>query len=326
MGYLARRLGFYLLAAWASITLNFFLPRMMPGDPASAIFARFQGQAQPEQIDAMRKAYGLSDAPLIQQYWTYLTHVVRGDFGLSISSFPSKVTDVIGSGLFWTMLLGLTATLIAFTLGCLLGAIGAWRRSGFVDSVMPPLLIFVGSFPYFWLATVALYFIGFHWDLLPLRHAYSDDLRKDWLDPAFIASVGKHLILPAGTVVLVSLGGWLLGMRNTMVSVLAEDYITMAQAKGLPQRRIMFAYAARNALLPNVTAFGMALGFVISGSLVTEIVFAYPGLGYQLLSAVRNLDYPLMQGIFLMITFGVLAANLLVDLLYVRLDPRVRSS
>lgn len=326
MGFLARRLGFYLLAAWASITLNFFLPRMMPGDPASAIFARFQGQAQPEQIDAMRKAYGLSDAPLIQQYWTYLTHVVRGDFGLSISSFPSKVTDVIGSGLFWTMLLGLTATLIAFTLGCLLGAIGAWRRSGFVDSVMPPLLIFVGSFPYFWLATVALYFIGFHWDLLPLRHAYSDDLRKDWLDPAFIASVGKHLILPAGTVVLVSLGGWLLGMRNTMVSVLAEDYITMAQAKGLPQRRIMFAYAARNALLPNVTAFGMALGFVISGSLVTEIVFAYPGLGYQLLSAVRNLDYPLMQGIFLMITFGVLAANLLVDLLYVRLDPRVRSS
>ncbi|MCC6790704.1 MAG: ABC transporter permease [Thermomicrobiales bacterium] len=325
MGFLARRLGFYLLAAWASLTLNFFLPRMMPGDPASAIFARFQGQAQPEQIAAMRKAYGLSDAPLINQYWTYLTHVVRGDFGLSISSFPSKVTDVIGAGLFWTMLLGLTATIIAFTLGCLLGVVGAWRRSGFVDSVMPPLLIFVGSFPYFWLATVALYFIGFHWDLLPLRHAYSDDLRKDWLDPAFILSVGKHLIMPAGTVVLVSMGGWLLGMRNTMISVLAEDYITMAQAKGLPQRRIMFSYAARNALLPNVTAFGMALGFVISGSLVTEIVFAYPGLGYQLLSAVRNLDYPLMQGIFLMITFGVLAANLLVDLLYVRLDPRVRA-
>jgi peptide/nickel transport system permease protein len=326
MGYLARRLGFYLIAAWASITLNFFLPRMMPGDPASAIFARFQGQAQPEQIEAMRKAYGLSDAPLIEQYWTYLTHIVRGEFGLSISSFPSTVTDVIGAGLFWTMLLGLTATIIAFTLGCVLGVIGAWRRSGFVDSVTPPLLIFVGSFPYFWLATVALYFVGFKWDLLPLRHAYSDELQKDWTDPQFLLSVGKHLILPAGTVVLVSVGGWLLGMRNTMVSVLAEDYITMAQAKGLPQRRVMFWYAARNALLPNVTAFGMALGFVISGALVTEIVFSYPGLGYQLISAVRNLDYPLMQGIFLMITFGVLAANLLVDLLYVRLDPRVRNS
>ncbi len=134
-----------------------------------------------------------------------------------------------------------------------------------------------------------------------------------------------HLILPAGTVVLVSLGGWMLGMRNTMISVLAEDYITMAEAKGLSQRRIMFSYAARNALLPNITAFGMALGFVISGALVTEIVFAYPGLGYQLLTAVRNLDYPLMQGIFLMITFAVLAANLIVDLLYIRLDPRVRA-
>jgi peptide/nickel transport system permease protein len=142
----------------------------------------------------------------------------------------------------------------------------------------------------------------------------------------FISSVGLHLVLPAGTILLVSIGGWMLGMRNTMIAVLAEDYITMAEAKGLPQNRIMFAYAARNALLPNVTAFGMALGFVISGALVTETVFAYPGLGNQLLTAVRNLDYPLMQGIFLMITFAVLLANLIVDVLYVRLDPRVRES
>ena len=134
-------------------------------------------------------------------------------------------------------------------------------------------------------------------------------------------SVGIHLVLPAGTILLVSIGGWVLGMRNTMIAVLAEDYVTMAEAKGLSQRRIMFAYAARNALLPNVTAFGMALGFVLSGALVTEIVFSYPGLGYQLLNAVRSLDYPLMQGLFLMITLAVLAANLIVDLLYVRLDP-----
>ncbi|MGH2532100.1 MAG: ABC transporter permease [Thermomicrobiales bacterium] len=323
MSFLARRIGFYLLAAWASLTLNFFLPRMMPGDPASAMFARFQGQARPEQIEAMRKAYGLSDAPLYEQYFTYLQHIFQGDFGLSISWFPAPVTEVIMTGLTWTLVLGLTATILSFILGSILGILGAWKRGGMTDSVLPPLLLFVGSFPYFWLASLALFFLAFRWDLFPLRHAY-----EDGMSPAFtvdfLQSVGNHLILPALTVLVVSIGGWLLGMRNTMIAVLAEDYITMAEAKGLSQRRIMFSYAARNALLPNVTAFGMALGFVISGALLTEIVFAYPGLGYQLLTAVRNLDYPLMQGIFLMITFAVLAANLIVDLLYVRLDPRVR--
>ncbi len=131
-------------------------------------------------------------------------------------------------------------------------------------------------------------------------------------------------MIPAGTIVLVSVGGWVLSMRNAMISTLSEDYVTMAEAKGLPQRRVMFSYAARNAMLPNLTQFGMALGFVIGGSLITEIVFAYPGLGYQLITSVGRLDYPLMQGIFLMITLAVLAANLIVDLLYVRLDPRVR--
>lgn len=323
MSFLARRIGFYLLAAWASLTLNFFLPRMMPGDPASAMFARFQGQARPEQIAAMRKAYGLSDAPLVEQYFTYLSHIFQGDFGLSISWFPAPVTDVITTGLAWTLVLGLTATVLSFAIGSILGVLGAWKRGSMTDSVLPPLLLFVGSFPYFWLASLALFFLAFRWDLFPLRHAY-----EDGMSPAFTLefaqSTAYHLILPALTVIVVSVGGWLLGMRNTMVAILAEDYITMAEAKGLSQRRIMFAYAARNAMLPNVTAFGMALGFVISGALLTEIVFAYPGLGYQLLTAVRNLDYPLMQGIFLMITFAVLVANLVVDLLYVRLDPRVR--
>ncbi|MGH2614515.1 MAG: ABC transporter permease [Thermomicrobiales bacterium] len=325
MSFLVRRFGFYLLAAWASLTLNFFLPRLMPGDPASAMLGRYRGLAQPEQIAAMRKVFGLSDAPLIEQYGTYLSHALRGDFGISISSFPVPVIQVIGTSLQWTLLLGLVSTLLGFALGSLLGVFGAWRRGGFADSVLPPLLLFVGSFPYFWLASMALYLLGFRWQLFPLNHAFSDSLTPTW-SWEFISSVATHLVLPAGTILLVSIGGWMLGMRNTMIGVLAEDYITMAEAKGLSQRRIMFAYAARNALLPNVTAFGMALGFVISGALVTETVFAYPGLGYQLLSAVRALDYPLMQGIFLMITFAVLAANLIVDLLYVRLDPRVRGS
>lgn len=325
MGYIARRLGFYLIAAWASITLNFILPRLMPGDPAATIMARFQGQARPEQIDAMRQAYGLSDAPLLEQYWTYLQHIARGEFGLSISSFPSPVLDVIGTSLRWTLLLGLVATIVGFGLGMLLGVVAAWRRGGWADSVLPPVLLFVGSFPYFWLASVALFFLGFYWEIFPLRHAYSDRLSPA-LSLQFIGSVAYHLVLPAVTIVLVSIGGWMLGMRNAMIGVLAEDYITFAEAKGLPQRRIMFNYAARNALLPNITAFGMALGFVVSGALITEIVFSYPGLGYQLFVAVRNLDYPLMQGIFLMITLAVLAANLLVDVLYLRLDPRVRGT
>ncbi len=325
MSYLVRRIGFYLLAAWASLTLNFFLPRLMPGDPASAMFARFRGQLQPEQIDAMRKAFGLSEGPLLEQYGTYLSHALRGDFGISISSFPAPVIQVIATSLQWTLLLGVVATVLGFVLGSLLGIFGAWRRGGFTDSVLPPLLLFVGSFPYFWLASMALFFLSFRWKLFPLNHAYSDRLMPSW-SWEFIGSVSYHLVLPAGTILLVAIGGWMLGMRNTMIAVLAEDYITMAEAKGLPQNRIMFSYAARNALLPNITAFGMALGFVISGALVTETVFSYPGLGYQLLTAVRNLDYPLMQGIFLMITFTVLAANLIVDILYVRLDPRVRGS
>ncbi len=324
MRFIARRLAFYALAFWASITLNFFLPRLMPGDPATAVFARFQGRMDSAQIDAMRAAYGLSDAPLIEQYFTYLGSVLRGDFGISISSFPSPVTDVIRTSLWWTVLLGAVALILSFAIGTVLGILGAWRRSGFVDSVLPPLLLFTGSFPYFWLATAALFLLGFKYDMFPLRHAYEDGLSPEW-SLEFIRSGFTPVILPAGTIILVSVGGWMLGMRNAMISVLAEDYITMADAKGLSDRRVMFRYAARNAMLPSVTAFGMALGFVISGALVTEVVFSYPGLGYSLLTAVRNLDYPLMQGIFLMITLAVLVANLIVDLLYIRLDPRVRT-
>lgn len=324
MNYILRRIGFYLLAAWASLTLNFFLPRLMPGDPATAIFARAQGRMEPEAIEAMKKAYGLSDDPLPIQYLNYVRATLSGDLGTSFVYFPSPVTEVIGTGLAWTLLLGLTAVILSFLLGSFLGVLGAWKRGGALDSVMPPLLIFVGSFPYFWLATVALFYFGFQWDLFPLRHAYQAGLSPE-LSWEFVRSVLTHVVLPAGTVVLVSIGGWVLGMRNTMISTLAEDYVTMAEAKGLPQRRVMFTYAARNALLPNVTAFGMALGFVLGGALVTEVVFAYPGLGYQLLNAVRGLDYPLMQGLFLMITLAVLLSNLLVDLAYVRLDPRVRA-
>ncbi|OJH41854.1 ABC transporter permease [Cystobacter ferrugineus] len=324
MRHLLKNLGLYALAAWASLTLNFIIPRMMPGDPASAMFARFAGQLQPEAIEALRAAFGFTNEPLLQQYFTYLSHMFQGDLGISVAYFPSSVTEVIGTGLGWTLLLSGTAVLISFGLGSLLGVVATWRRGGWLDSTLPPLLSFLGAFPYFWLAMVLLYGLGYTLGAFPLRHAYSDMLAPE-LSGEFIASVAEHMVLPALSIVIASLGGWMLGMRSSMVGVLAEDYISLANAKGLSQGRIMFHYAARNALLPNITGFGMAIGFVLSGSLLTEIVFSYPGQGYLLIQAVRNQDYPLMQGIFLTITLAVLGANLLVDILYVWLDPRTRA-
>jgi peptide/nickel transport system permease protein len=324
MGYALRRLGFYLTAAAAAVVLNFAIPRMMPGDPASTMFARFQGRLQPEAMASLKEAFGFTEGGFFAQFGAYLSHLASGDLGLSIAYYPGTVTEVIGTGLVWTLGLTGTAVVISFLLGTMLGAIAAWRRGGVLDSALPPALSFIGAFPYFWLAMLALYIFGFALDWVPLRHAYSDDLAPafTW---AFISDVLWHGLLPGATLVLATLGGWMLSMRNTMIGVLGDDYIKMAQAKGLKPRRVVLRYAARNALLPNITGFGMALGFVLSGSLLMEIVFSYPGLGYLLVVAVRNQDYPLMQGLFLAITFAVLLANWLVDLVYLWLDPRTRT-
>lgn len=325
MKYIARQIGLYLMALWVSLTLNFMLPRMMPGDPVTALFARMRGRLNPAEIEAIRAAYGFSDKPMIEQYFQYLGHMARGDFGLSISSYPVKVTDVIGTAFLWTLLLGLVTLIIGFLLGTLLGVVVAWKRGGWLDSVLPGLFSFTGSFPYFFLAMLALFFLGYELKWFPMAHSYSNEVSPAW-NWVFIRSVLYHLIMPACTVILVSVGGWLVGMRSTMISVLSEDYIVMAEAKGLSQARIMFMYAMRNAVLPNVTQLGMSIGFILGGQILTELVFSYPGLGYQLVRSVTTQDYPLMQALFLMITLTVLIANLLVDLVYVRLDPRVRMS
>jgi peptide/nickel transport system permease protein len=323
--YLFRRLGFYLLAGWAALTLNFFLPRLMPGDPATALFGRFQGQLGPEALDALRETFGLTDAPLLGQYFTYLRHALRGDLGISIAYFPTPVSEVIGTGLIWTVFLAGTAVVVSFVIGTALGVVSAWWRRGWIDTWLPSTLVFLGAFPYFWLAMVALYVFGFTLGWFPLGHAYADDITPGFTF-GFVVDVAAHAVLPIGTVVIATLGGWLLSMRNTMVTVLGSDYVNLARAKGLSPSRVMLRYAARNALLPSVTGFGMALGFVLGGSLLTEIVFSYPGQGYLLVQAVRNQDYPLMQGIFLVITFAVLAANWFVDVMYLWLDPRTRDS
>jgi peptide/nickel transport system permease protein len=325
MKYLLRQVGLYLLAAWASLTLNFILPRAMPGDPVTALVARMRGRIRPEEIEAIKAAYGFTNGPILQQYFQYLSHALRGDFGISISSYPAKVSSVISTGFMWTILLGVVTLVTSFVLGTILGVFIAWRRNGFLDSTLPGLSGFIGSFPYFWLAMVALFFMGFELDWFPMSHAYSDYLSPGFTW-AYIRSVIYHMVLPAGTIILVSVGGWMMGMRCTMISVLNEDYIIMAEAKGLSQRTVMFKYAMRNAILPNITQFGMSIGFVVAGQLLTEMVFSYPGLGFYLVRSVTTQDYPLMQALFLMITLAVLAANFLVDILYVRLDPRVRVS
>ncbi len=324
MRFILRRLGFYLNAFFVSITINFYLPRLIPGDPATAIIGRPGVSLTPEQLTAVRTALGLSDAPLLQQYFAYLAQLARGDLGISYTQFPASVISVIGSGFFWTLLLSLTSLVISFVLGQLLGIVSAWRRGTVLSKSLPPAMILIGAFPAFFLAISGVYYLGYQLKWFPTMHAY-EDLLTPGLNLPFVLSVGQHMILPVLVLVITSLGGWALGMRNVMISVLGEDYITLAEAKGLSPNRVMFMYAARNAMLPSVTAFGIVLGMSISGQLLIEQVFSYPGLGFLLVRAVCNTDYPLMQGLFLLITTFVLAANFVVDILYTRLDPRVRA-
>jgi len=324
MSFLIRRLGFYLIAAFVAITLNFFIPRMMVGDPVTLMFARFQGRLDPHALASLKAAFGFVEGPILQQFATYLQNLAQGNLGTSVSQFPVSVAQVMGVGLGWTLRLAGTATIVSFLAGTLLGIVAAWRRGRFADNYILPLLSLLGAFPYFFVAMLALYIFAFQFGWFPVLHAYDLNIAEDWTSSAFLISVFQHSILPALTLIFTAMGGWMLGMRNNMIGILSQDFIVMAQAKGLRDRRVMLTYAARNAILPSLTGFAISLGFVVGGILLVEIVFSYPGVGYLLLSAVNARDYPLMQGIFLLTTFTVLLANLFVDLLYVLLDPRAR--
>lgn len=326
MLYLLRKLGFYAVAAWMAVTVNFFLPRLIPGDPVEMMLARQaqSGPVEPGQEEALAAMLGLGHGNLLVQYGEYLHALARLDFGLSVTYFPSPVTDVVGDAVPWTLILVGAATLLSVALGLTLGTLAGWRRGSWFDSLVPS-TTFLAAIPYFWLALLLLYLFSQVWGLLPLGGGYDETLDIG-LSGAFLTSAAEHAVLPAATIVLSSVGGWMLGMRNMMVSTLAEDYVVAAEAKGLPPRTIMVGYAARNAVLPSVAGFAISLGFIVSGSLVMEIVFSYPGMGFTLLQAVQNTDYPLMQAVFLVITFGVLAANFLVDLVYGFVDPRTRQA
>jgi peptide/nickel transport system permease protein len=219
------------------------------------------------------------------------------------------------------LLVGIT-TFVSFLLGTGMGVLAGWRRGSWVDAVIPA-TTFVSSIPYFWLGLIAIYIFAGPGSFFPSSGGFDPGVVPSW-DSAFIGSAVQHSLLPAGTILISSVSGWILSMRNMMVTVAAEDYITVAHAKGLSQRRVMLRYAARNALLPNVSGFALALGFIVGGTLLVEIVFSYPGLGYTLFQAVGAKDYPLMQGIFLVITLSVLVANFFADVAYLMLDPRTR--
>ncbi|MBN3929835.1 ABC transporter permease [Streptomyces verrucosisporus] len=323
MKFVLQRLAFYLLTAWAAITINFLIPRLMPGDPVQSLLARYQGQLSSKSIASLKALFGLDrDRSLWQQYTDYWAGLARGDLGTSFTYFPTPVSEVVSQSLPWTLALVGTTTLISFLLGTGIGVFAGWRRGSWLDGLLP-VTTFISAIPYFWLGLIAIAVFAVQWPLFPASGGYDASLVPS-LNGAFVSSALYHAVLPGVTVVLSAMAGWVLGMRNMMVTVSSEDYVMVAQAKGLPERRVMFSYAARNAILPNVSGFALSLGFIVGGTLLVEMVFSYPGIGYVLFQGVGAKDYPLMQGVFLIITLAVLAANLLADLLYMILDPRTR--
>jgi len=326
MRYIARKVVLFVITLWAAITLNFLLPRLMPGSPVDAALAKLASTGQPitnAQRLAVEVQLGVPHAGLLSQYRDYLSNLVRLKFGTSYS-FPNEtVSHTIAKALPWTLVLVGATTVFSFVVGTLLGVYAGWRRGKLADSSVTIGATFFAAFPPFWLGLLLLYVLAFKLNRFPIKGGYKPGLIPGW-SPSFLLDAAFHSVLPAVTLAITTLSGWVFGMRNNMINILGEDYVTFAEANGLRSRTVALLYAARNALLPNVTAFGLSLGAVIGGSVLVEGVFSYPGLGNLLYIAVSNRDFPLMQALFLVITLSMLVAIFVVDLFYVRLDPRVR--
>lgn len=322
MRSLGRRAVFFLLTAWAAISLNFLIPRVMPGNPADNLINQFHGKLSPAAVQALRSLFGQTDASLWQQYLDYWHDIFTGDFGTSYAFYPSPVSEVLGDSIWWTLILISLCTVISFVLGTGLGIVAGWKRGTWLDALVP-VTTFISSIPYFWFAIICVLVFAMTLKWFPTSGGYGVEATIGWNWP-FLSSAAEHAVLPAFTIVVAAIGGWLIGMRNMMVTTLSEDYVRLAEAKGLSRRRIVFSYAARNAMLPSLSSFAMSLGFVVGGSIVTEVVFNYPGIGTVLFKAAQAADYPLMSAIFLFITVMVLIANLIADIAYTFLDPRTR--
>lgn len=325
--YLLQRLGTFVLIVWAAATINFAVPRLSSVDPIreqmmqAVAIGGSSSQSMDEVIASYEKRFGL-DQPLWKQYVRYIWDMARFDFGVSITRFPTSVSAMILDALPWTIVLVTVSTLLAFALGSLLGALLAWPRAPkFIRFLAPPLLT-LSAIPYYLLGLTLIYFFAFKWRTFPLGGGYDIGTSPGW-NLEFISQAVKHSILPALSIVLASLGFWALGMRAMMVTVQGEDYVTLAEAKGLKPHRIFLRYALRNAILPQITALALTLGQVASGVVLVEVVFGYPGVGSLLFQSIRTFDYTVIYGLTFLVIVAIGIATLILDLILPKLDPRI---
>ena len=325
--YAVARLIQFVVILWGAATLNFFIPRLAPGDP---IRQRLQmmsrtGSISQQSIEEMVKAYdqqfGL-DQPLPVQYVRYLWDAAHLEFGYSLSQYPAKALTLITAALPWTIGLLLVSTLLAFALGTMLGALMAWPKSPRALHYLVAPLLTLSSVPYYLLGLVLVYLFSISQRLFPLSGGYTTGTVPTF-SLAFIADVAHHAILPALSIILAAVGFWALGMRGMMVTTEGEDYMIMAEAKGLPDRWIFYRYALRNAILPQFTSLAIALGAVVSGSVLVEVVFGLPGIGTLLYKSITGSDFFVIYGIVFIIIFAIALATLIIDLVYPLLDPRI---
>jgi peptide/nickel transport system permease protein len=326
-GYLVRRVGVFLLIAWLAATLNFFLPRLTGQDPVRVKLlqqAQLGGHVQAgieEMVKEYDRRFGL-DRPLWVQYLAFLRNVVRLDFNYSIANYPRTVNEMIAEALPWTVVLLGTTTIVSFALGTFLGALLGWPRSPrWMRWLMPPLWA-LHAIPFFLLGLILIYVFAFRFPVLPMFGGYSAGAFPALTLP-FIVDLIRHAILPALSIVLVATGGWALSMRGMMVTTQGEDYVTFAEAKGLRSLTIFLRYCVRNALLPQATSLALALGQIVSGAVLVEVIFGYPGIGTVLFQAIRENDHFLIQGIVFTVIVALGLATLILDAVYPLLDPRI---
>ena len=322
-----KRCGVFVVIIWLAASLNFFLPKLSGQDPVRTKLlqqAQLGGYVQ-QGIDEMVKIYEVRfglDRPLWQQYLSYIGDVVRGDFNFSIANYPRTVADMIAESIPWTIgLLGLT-TMLSFVIGTILGALLAWPRAPrWMAWLMPPLWA-LHAIPFFLLGLILMYLLAFQVPLLPIFGGYSMGVTPS-LSIAFVLDVIRHATLPALSIILVATGGWALGMRGMMVTTMGEDYVLFAEGKGLRSLTIFSRYCLRNAILPQITALALALGQILSGAVLVEVIFGYPGIGTLLFQAIRENDHFLIQGIVFTVIVSLGLATLILDLFYPLLDPRI---
>jgi peptide/nickel transport system permease protein len=325
--YVVGRLVQFFVVLWGAATLNFIIPRLAPGDPVRERLIEManQGGYLQQGIEQMVKAsdqqFGL-DQPLWIQYLRYLANVSHLDFGYSLAEYPAKVMPLIAAALPWTIGLLLVSTLMAFSLGTLIGALLAWPGSPkFLQYFVGPLLT-LSSIPYYLLGLVLIYLFSIWQKVFPLSGGYTIGVIPSLTLP-FVLDIISHSVLPALSIILAGIGFWALGMRGMMVTTEGEDYMVMAEAKGLPGNWIFMRYALRNAILPQFTSLAIALGYVVSGSVLVEVVFGYPGIGTLLYKAITGSDYFVIYGVVFIVILAISLATLLIDLAYPLLDPRI---